>query len=78
MAMAAEHAERGGRGSGILIGDSCVCLEGRELGTEATEETKAKEHTPETQEVELIAERIEQPHLRHFACTHTQVSPRPQ
>jgi hypothetical protein len=34
MAVAAEHAERGGRGSGIQIGESRFRLEGRELGTD--------------------------------------------
>jgi hypothetical protein len=36
---AAEAAERGGRSSGIRIGESRFHLEGRQLGTEATEET---------------------------------------
>jgi hypothetical protein len=35
----AEAAERGGRSSGIRIGESRFHLEGRHLGTEATEET---------------------------------------
>jgi hypothetical protein len=33
-------AERGGRGSGIHIGECSFHLEGRQLGTEATEETE--------------------------------------
>jgi hypothetical protein len=42
VARAADHAERGGRGSGILIGDSrtCVPLTDRVLSTEATEEAE--------------------------------------
>jgi hypothetical protein len=36
---AADAAERGGRSSGIRIGESRFHLEGRQLGTEATEET---------------------------------------
>jgi hypothetical protein len=40
VADAAELAERGGRGSGIHIGERCFHLEGRQLGTEATEETE--------------------------------------
>jgi hypothetical protein len=36
VADAAETAERGGRSSGIRIGESCFHLEGRQLGTEAT------------------------------------------
>jgi hypothetical protein len=39
VADAAEAAERGGRSSGIRIGKSRFHLEGRQLGTEATEET---------------------------------------
>jgi hypothetical protein len=39
VADAAEAAERGGRSSGIRIGESRFHLEGRQLGTEATEET---------------------------------------
>jgi hypothetical protein len=36
---AVEAAERGGKSSGIRIGESRFHLEGRQLGTEATEET---------------------------------------
>jgi hypothetical protein len=39
VADAAEATERGGRSSGIRIGESRFHLEGRQLGTEATEET---------------------------------------
>jgi hypothetical protein len=39
VADASEAAERGGRSSGIRIGESCFHLEGRQLGIEATEET---------------------------------------
>jgi hypothetical protein len=35
----AEAVERGGRSSGIRIGERRFHLEGRQLGTEATEET---------------------------------------
>jgi hypothetical protein len=38
VADAAEAAERGGRCSGIRIGESRFHLEGRQLGTEVTEE----------------------------------------
>jgi hypothetical protein len=37
VAIAAERAERGGRGSGIHVGKAQFHLEGRELGTDATE-----------------------------------------
>jgi hypothetical protein len=36
---ATDAAERGGRSNGIRIGESCFHLEGRQLSTEATEET---------------------------------------
>jgi hypothetical protein len=39
VADAAEAAERGGRSSGICIGESRFHLEGQQVGTEATEET---------------------------------------
>jgi hypothetical protein len=41
-ALAADRAEKGGRGSGILIRDShtCVPLTDRVLGTKATEEAE--------------------------------------
>jgi hypothetical protein len=42
----ADAVERGGRSSGIRIGESRFHLEGRQLGTEATEETvEATEET---------------------------------
>jgi hypothetical protein len=46
VADAADAAERGGRSSGIRIGESRFHLEGRQLGTEATEKTvEATEET---------------------------------
>jgi hypothetical protein len=55
VAQAAELAESGGRGSGILIGRSRtrVPLEGCVLGTEATEE--AEDQPTETKEQEQQA-----------------------
>jgi hypothetical protein len=47
---AADAAERGGKSSGIRIGESRFHLEGRQLGTEATEET-----------VEAIEETVDAP-----------------
>jgi hypothetical protein len=42
----ADAAERGGRSSGIRIGESCFHFEGRQLSTEATEESvEATEET---------------------------------
>jgi hypothetical protein len=40
VANAADLAERGGKGSGIHIGEHRFHLEGRQLGIEATEETE--------------------------------------
>jgi hypothetical protein len=46
VADAANAVERGGKSSGIRIGESRFHLEGRQLGTEATEETvEATEET---------------------------------
>jgi hypothetical protein len=52
VARAADRAESGGRGSGILIGESHtrVPLSGRVLGTEATEATKDQPEEPAEQE----------------------------
>jgi hypothetical protein len=50
VADAADAAERGGRSSGIRIGESHFHLEGRQLGTEAIEET-----------VEAIEETVDAP-----------------
>jgi hypothetical protein len=55
VADAADLAERGGRGSGIHIGERCFHLEGRQLSTEATEETEdqpTEQPTEETEEIE--------------------------
>jgi hypothetical protein len=43
VADAADAVERGGRSSGIRIGDSRFHLEGRQLGTETTETTEGTE-----------------------------------
>jgi hypothetical protein len=43
VAEAADAVERGGRSSGIHIGDSRFYLEGRQLGTETTETTEGTE-----------------------------------
>jgi hypothetical protein len=57
VADAAEAAKRGGRSSGIRIGESCFHLEGRQLGTEATEETV---DAPTEQPIEDLEETDEQ------------------
>jgi hypothetical protein len=49
---ATDRAKRGGRGSGIQIGERRFHLEGRQLGTEATEQTEEQpvEHEEESQD----------------------------
>jgi hypothetical protein len=53
---AAELAERGGRSSGIHIGERHFHLEGRQLGTEATEETEDIPADQPTEDPEKIEE----------------------
>jgi hypothetical protein len=50
VADAAELAERGGRSSGIHIGERRFDLEGRQLDTEASEGTKAMSVDPPTED----------------------------
>jgi hypothetical protein len=76
VADAADLAERGGRGSDIHIGERRFHLEGRQLGTEATEET---EDQPAEQPTEKTEEQTVQtpPHHRlGRTCAH--VTPRPE
>jgi hypothetical protein len=77
VADAVERAERGGRGSGIHIGERRFHLEGRQLGTEATEGTEdspAEQPTKDTKETE---EQTAQTPPRHRSGrTHAQVTPR--
>jgi hypothetical protein len=86
VADAVEAAERGGRSSGIRIGESRFHLEGRQLGTEAIEETvEATEETvdaPTEQPIEDPEETKEQtiqtPQRRCSGRTQAQVTPRPE
>jgi hypothetical protein len=75
----ADLAERGGRGSGIHIGERRFHLEGRQLGIEATEET---ENQPVEQPAEVTEEIEEQtvqtPPRRRSGHTRAQVTPRPE
>jgi hypothetical protein len=79
----ADLAERGGRGSEIHIGERCFHLEGRQLGTEATEET---EDPPVEQPTEEPTEEIEETEgqtvqtlpRRRSERTRAQVTPRPE
>jgi hypothetical protein len=85
VADAAEQAKRGGRGSGIHIGERRFHLDDRQLGTEATEDTEdppteqptedppAKEPTEETEE-----QTAQTPLRRHSGRTRAQVTPRPE
>jgi hypothetical protein len=60
VADAAERAERGGRGSGIHISERCFHLEGRQLGTEATEGTEDPPAEQPTEDIEATEEQTAQ------------------
>jgi hypothetical protein len=66
IADATELAERGGRSSGIHIGECRFHLEGQQLGTEATEEVEAMSVDPPTEGPEETEEQPVQtpPHRR--------------
>jgi hypothetical protein len=88
VADAADTVERGGRSSGIRIGDSRFHLEGRQLGTETTETTEGTEVPidadtmsvdPPAAPLEGTAEPAAQtPSHRRSTRTRTQVTPRPE
>jgi hypothetical protein len=71
VARAADRAEKGGRGSGILIGDllTRISLLDHVLGTEATEETEAQAEEPQEQEQQSS------PLRRSRRTTHSQTTP---
>jgi hypothetical protein len=76
---AAELAERGGRSSGIRIGERRFHLEGRQLGTEATEETVDAPAEQPTEDPEKTEEQIvHSPQHRRSGRTRAQVTPRPE
>jgi hypothetical protein len=79
---AAEQAERGGRSSGIRIGERRFHLEGRQLGTEATEGTEGTEDMSVDPPTEAPEETEEQPVQTLLRCcstrTRAQVTPRPE
>jgi hypothetical protein len=85
VADAADAAERGGRSSGIRIGDSRFHLEGRQLGTKTTEGTEVQMDV-DTMSVDPPAapsEGIEEqpaltPSHRRSTRTRAQVTPRPE
>jgi hypothetical protein len=71
VADAANLAERGGRGSGIHIGERRFHLEGRQLSTEVTEEIEdppAEQPTEETEETE--EQTVQTPPRRRSGRTH--------
>jgi hypothetical protein len=82
----ADAAERGGRSSGIRIGESRFHLEGRQLGTEATEETveateeivDAPAEQPSEDPQETEEQTAQTPQRRHSGRTLAQVTPRPE
>jgi hypothetical protein len=80
---AAEHVERGGRGSGIHIGECRFHLDDRQLGTEATEgiedppTEQPTEDPPAEQPIEEIEEQTTQtPSCRRSGRTRAHVTPR--
>jgi hypothetical protein len=77
VADAAELAEKGGRSSGIRIGERRFHLEGRQLGTEATEETKDAPVEQSTEDLEETEEQtVHSPQRRRSGRTRAQVTPR--
>jgi hypothetical protein len=79
VADATDLAERGCRGSGIHIGERRFHLEGRQLGTEATEETEDQPAEQPIEEIEETEEQIVQtPPRRRSGCTSAQVTSRPE
>jgi hypothetical protein len=85
VADAAERAKRGGRGSGIHIGEHRFHLDDRQLGTEATEGTEDLpaeqpiEDSPAEQPTEETEEQTAQTPPRYRSGrTRAQVTPRPE
>jgi hypothetical protein len=83
VADAADQAKKGGKGSGIQISERRFHLEGQQLVTEATEETKEQpiEQTEEqpAEQTEETQEQTLQTPLRHRSGrTRAQVTPRPE
>jgi hypothetical protein len=79
VADAAEAAERGGRSSGIHIRERRFHLKGRQLGTEATEETvDAPAEQPIEDPEETEKQTVQTPQRRRSRRTQIQVTPRPE
>jgi hypothetical protein len=81
VADAAELAERGGRSSGIHIGEHRFHLEGQQLGTEATEGTETEDmpvDLPTEDPTETEEQTVHSPPHRRSGRTCVQVTPRPE
>jgi hypothetical protein len=79
VADAAEAAERGGKSSGIRIGERRFHLEGRQLGTEATEETvDAPADQPIEEPKETEEQIVNSPQRHRSGRTRAQVTARPE
>jgi hypothetical protein len=85
VADAAEQAERGGRSSGICIGERRFHLEGRQLGTEATEATEVTKDAdamsvdPPAEAPEGTEEQpVQTPPCHRSTRTRVPVTPRPE
>jgi hypothetical protein len=79
VADAADLAERGGRSSGIHIGERRFHLEGRQLSTEATEGTEDIPVEQPTEDPEETEEQtVHSPPRRRSGRTRVQVTPRPE
>jgi hypothetical protein len=79
VADAVERIERGGRSSGIHIGERFFHLEGRQLSTKATEGTEdplAEQPTEDTEETE--EQTVQTPPRHCSGHTRAQVTPRPE
>jgi hypothetical protein len=75
----AELVERGGRSSGIHIGECRFHLEGRQLGTKAIEGTEAMSVDPPAEALEETEEQpFQTPPRRRSGRTRAQVTPRPE
>jgi hypothetical protein len=85
VADAVEQVERGGRSSGIHIGERRFHLEGRRLGIEATEGTEGTEDAeamsvdpPAEAPEETEEQPVQTPPRRRSTRTRAQVTPRPE
>jgi hypothetical protein len=74
-----KRVKRGGRSSGIRIGERRFHLEGRQLGTKATEDTEdAPVEQPIEDPEEIEEQTVHSPQRRRSGRTRAQVTPRPE